>query len=63
MALIEIFYNFRIRKVFNLLRLKDFNVVIEIIFNDIIIIYLIIKFIIRIIILIFIIIIRLPAII
>ena len=47
---IEILYNFRIREIFNLLRMEDLNaIIIKIIFIDIIIIYLIIKSITRII--------------
>ena len=58
LTLIEILYNFRTRKVFNLLRLKDFNAIkiLKTIYNasqikiiNIIIIYFIIKSIIRII--------------
>ena len=48
LTLIEILYNFRIREVFNLLRIKDFNVIItKVALINIIIIYLIIKFITR----------------
>ena len=48
MIFIEILYNFYIRKIFNLLRLKDLNIIIIIkISINTIIIYSIIKFIIR----------------
>ena len=45
LILIEVFYNFRIRKIFNLLQLKNLNAIaiIKVIFNNIIIIYSIIK--------------------